>query len=589
MTTTAAESLLPEVTAWTGMQTVLRAADQLFFGDTLLQHSCSNEAPSSHRSFEDHAEVVHHDHQEDKGKGNKKAKREKHHEKAPGAQNQTDGLREAIASAKETVKEALKDKDGSEAAGALLELKNEVATLKKSSDDMKRELEKLRGDFQNLLKYVQQSSSEHAAKYPSSADHYIAEIQTQCPRVHVIFSVDACSLPEGWNGFFDDVIWNFPHHCGKTNLRKSRQLMRNAFRSIQRILGAGSFHLTLAQKQSGLDFASINEKRPLKFGALPEHQLDSWQIAYLAADENLLIREASPFCAEKFSSYVSSGYHNSERSFHFVDQAETLTFVRSSALITTLQDLNELESRSFLRIRGIAHEWRPFFGRDLSILYRNPTKLLHLERVLFSLIDRFCGHALISLYELENLRTQYEDCPNRIYRLTWQTWRLPLTRTLCNSLHEGLKCILSDCFVRENLEMIGSATAASATAASSESQSVPSRTDEKPVEEEKNEDFDLFGSSDEEDAEKERERQERLKEYAQKKAKKPQAAAKSSIILDVKNFSAKLIPLAYGIKVLQIICVVEDEKVSVDDLIDQITEEVADHVRFHSCYSEIYL
>ncbi|VDN49460.1 unnamed protein product [Gongylonema pulchrum] len=226
---------------------------------------------------------------------------------------------------------------------------------------------------------VFESSSEHAAKYPSSADHYIAEIQIHCPRVH---------------------------------------------------------------------------KRPLKFGALPEHQLDSWQIAYLAADENLLILEASPFCAEKFSSYVSSGYHNSERSFHFVDRAETLTFVRSSALFTTLQDLNELESRSFLRIRGLAHEWRPFFRRDLSILYRNPTKLLHLERVLFSLIDRFFGHILISLYELENLRTQYEDCPNRIYRLTWQTWRVPLTRTLCNSLHEELKCILSDYFVREHLEMI---------------------------------------------------------------------------------------------------------------------------------------
>uniref|UniRef100_A0AAF5Q6W8 Translation elongation factor EF1B beta/delta subunit guanine nucleotide exchange domain-containing protein n=1 Tax=Wuchereria bancrofti TaxID=6293 RepID=A0AAF5Q6W8_WUCBA len=45
------------------------------------------------------------------------------------------------------------------------------------------------------------------------------------------------------------------------------------------------------------------------------------------------------------------------------------------------------------------------------------------------------------------------------------------------------------------------------------------------------------------------------------------------------SFSAKLIQLAYGIKVLQIICVVEDEKVSVDDLIEQITEEVLDHVQ----------
>lgn len=117
-------------------------------------------------------------------------------------------------------------------------------------------------------------------------------------------------------------------------------------------------------------------------------------------------------------------------------------------------------------------------------------------------------------------------------------------------------------------------------------------------------DFDLFGSSDdEEDVEKERVKEARLKAYAEKKAKKPECIAKSSIILDVKPWDdttdmremekhvrkiekgglvwggAKLIPLAYGIKVLQIICVVEDNKVSVDDLIDQITEEVSDYVQ----------
>ncbi|KAL3989453.1 EF-1 guanine nucleotide exchange domain family protein [Acanthocheilonema viteae] len=127
---------------------------------------------------------------------------------------------------------------------------------------------------------------------------------------------------------------------------------------------------------------------------------------------------------------------------------------------------------------------------------------------------------------------------------------------------------------------------------------------EKPLEASNEDDFDLFGSSDEEeDAEKERIKQERLKAYAEKKAKKPECIAKSSIILDVKPWDdttdmqemeklvrniekdglvwggAKLIPLAYGIKVLQIICIVEDAKVSVDDLIDQITEEVSDHVQ----------
>jgi len=128
----------------------------------------------------------------------------------------------------------------------------------------------------------------------------------------------------------------------------------------------------------------------------------------------------------------------------------------------------------------------------------------------------------------------------------------------------------------------------------------------KPQAEEKkeDEDIDLFGSSDEEvDEEKERIKQERLKAYADKKAKKPGPIAKSSVILDVKPWDdetdleemerlvrsiekdglvwggAKLIPLAYGIKKLQIICVIEDDKVSVDDLTEAITEGFSDHVQ----------
>ena len=72
--------------------------------------------------------------------------------------------------------------------------------------------------------------------------------------------------------------------------------------------------------------------------------------------------------------------------------------------------------------------------------------------------------------------------------------------------------------------------------------------------------------------------------------------AKSSVLLDVKPWDdetdmaameadvrtiemdglvwgvSKLVPVGYGIKKLQIMCVVEDEKVSIDDLSDQICE-----------------
>ncbi|VDL83345.1 unnamed protein product [Nippostrongylus brasiliensis] len=121
--------------------------------------------------------------------------------------------------------------------------------------------------------------------------------------------------------------------------------------------------------------------------------------------------------------------------------------------------------------------------------------------------------------------------------------------------------------------------------------------------EEKEEELDLFGSDDEEDLEKQKVVQERLKAYAEKKAAKPGPIAKSSVILDVKPWDdetsleemeklvrgiemdglvwggAKLIPIGYGIKKLQIICVIEDLKVSVDDLIEKITGDFEDHVQ----------
>uniref|UniRef100_A0A3Q2GNL9 Elongation factor 1-beta n=2 Tax=Cyprinodon variegatus TaxID=28743 RepID=A0A3Q2GNL9_CYPVA len=109
-------------------------------------------------------------------------------------------------------------------------------------------------------------------------------------------------------------------------------------------------------------------------------------------------------------------------------------------------------------------------------------------------------------------------------------------------------------------------------------------------------DIDLFGSDDEEEsAEAARIREQRLAAYAAKKSKKPALVAKSSILLDVKPWDdetdmakleecvrsvamegllwgrSKLVPVGYGIKKLQIGCVVEDDKVGTDLLEEAIT------------------
>merc|ERR1711953_830408 len=96
-------------------------------------------------------------------------------------------------------------------------------------------------------------------------------------------------------------------------------------------------------------------------------------------------------------------------------------------------------------------------------------------------------------------------------------------------------------------------------------------------------DVDLFGSDEESDDE-------------EKKRKKPKVIAKTSVLFDVKPWddetdmdamlkecksiemeglvwgASKLVPVGYGINKLQVMCVVEDEKVSIDELSEKMCD-----------------
>jgi len=138
----------------------------------------------------------------------------------------------------------------------------------------------------------------------------------------------------------------------------------------------------------------------------------------------------------------------------------------------------------------------------------------------------------------------------------------------------------------DTAKLVGGAAAAAKPAAAAK----------KVVEEEEDDDdFDMFGSDDEVDEEAEAEKQRRLAAYAEKKAKKPALIAKSNVILDVKPWDdetdlgameveirkietegllwgkADKKPVAFGVFKLVICAVVEDDKVSVDWLEEQIT------------------
>lgn len=139
------------------------------------------------------------------------------------------------------------------------------------------------------------------------------------------------------------------------------------------------------------------------------------------------------------------------------------------------------------------------------------------------------------------------------------------------------------------------------------------------AEEEEDEDVDLFGSDDEEeDAEAARIREERLEEYRKKKEGKVKPAAKSVVTMDVKPWddetdmtaleagvrgiikdglvwgASKLVPVGYGVRKLQINLVIEDDKVGLDDLQEEIAEieeyvQSSDIVSLNPIFSETSL
>jgi translation elongation factor EF-1beta len=87
-----------------------------------------------------------------------------------------------------------------------------------------------------------------------------------------------------------------------------------------------------------------------------------------------------------------------------------------------------------------------------------------------------------------------------------------------------------------------------------------------------------------------------LAAYHAKKSKKPALIAKTSVVLDIKPWddetdmdamlknvktivkegllwgASKLVPVGYGINKLRVMCVVEDEKVSIDELCEEFAE-----------------
>jgi len=181
--------------------------------------------------------------------------------------------------------------------------------------------------------------------------------------------------------------------------------------------------------------------------------------------------------------------------------------------------------------------------------------------------------------------------------LTNRLQKLELENAELKSVTNDLKNMVTK--LSSRVEQLEKSTT-SAPAAAPVKAAPPAKKEEK--EEEEDDDFDMFGSDEEEDEEAEKIKQERLAAYAAKKSKKPALIAKSSVLLDVKPWDdetdmkemenlvrtiemdgllwgqAVLKPIGYGINKLVINCVVEDDKISIEELSEKI-EAFEDYVQ----------
>lgn len=160
---------------------------------------------------------------------------------------------------------------------------------------------------------VYEEENEWKTKYADSSVDVLDKIQNECKNTKVLFKVDALDMEEiPKKTKFTDIIFNFPHHGGKTNLRKSRLLLRKIFESVAKILMASEphstcFNLTLAPGQSGIQTTDLTVGSIFS-SVQPKHNKDSWQPLEFASEFGLVAVSVERFDSCKFPEYTSSGY-----------------------------------------------------------------------------------------------------------------------------------------------------------------------------------------------------------------------------------------------------------------------------------------
>lgn len=316
-----------------------------------------------------------------------------------------------------------------------------------------------------IIATVYEEESEWRKKYADYNADVLDKIKDECKNTKVVFKVDALDFEKvSKNTKFTDIIFNFPHYGGKTNLRKCRLLLRKIFESVARTLRASEprssrFHVTFAPGQSGIEATDL-----IYTDVPPKHNKDSWQPLELASEFGMVATSVERFDSYKFPEYSSSGYKNTQRGFKNGKNSQTITFEWSGYFIDverlSLERVKFIES-SFVPSRTIDHpifhQFRPVFQYHISIVFGSSHNWQDIEKTeghLFSLMSQCAGPLLVSVCELADRRcTAPGDLHNRIYCVKYQGIALPLCRNLGNALHDEFCSHLNRYFEEGNYDL----------------------------------------------------------------------------------------------------------------------------------------
>lgn len=188
----------------------------------------------------------------------------------------------------------------------------------------------------NIVATVIESRDEFLTRYPSGAE-ILRHMNDLSYNIVVKFRVDATSHNDlttlHQSTYFSDIIMNFPHHGGKTNLQKSKILLKKIFNCVSTCLmktNNNRFHISFAKGQSGVNITDVLAKSNfLKKDFLPKHNADSWQAIYIGAKFALKVDFVDIFCANNFPGYQCTGYLNREQRFQNKELSITLSFVKA--------------------------------------------------------------------------------------------------------------------------------------------------------------------------------------------------------------------------------------------------------------------